>query len=755
MADSVVEGVVMGVVERVVMGVVEGLVEGVAEGVGEGMVASVVDDVEKGVGEDIVDIVVEDLVKDLRTLGGFANPLKYDIPINQPVAQVQDHRLPALLSQGYSSPSENTEDPLPSYCQPGRRYVQLQVTAVPNSIDASYEETTQLSLTVKTRWDTSKLGARVRRYAARDCPVELPPSIPLPTRDLPRVSLLSRIRPEHKFPPPPPAGSLPLIAVGLTTRPPHNRESPPTSLSTFLPHILLAINPEGCPRPCHSQISSPWNPHSENGQWVKRDRQGMAGGGVAVRFKEALQVQVLQANILAWMQRFFCVLSSPVALLSCPVDSYENLLVVQSLVDHVDFPTHIHGRMLDPLISDLQDDSVRCHQLQQVGDVGVKCDEASTRIIWPWNRADWSSMRRDLHDTDLNNRLLDFWIYSSFTYHIASTSPNPRTSPGLVIDVDLLQRSSMMRGSSRLTLNLLLLLSRDWQDALDNGLDTLVIALDISGAFDRMWHRDLLEKLRAKRIEGNLLLLPADYRRTLSVVVNYQTSRDFPIEALVPQGSVLGPILWNVYNIDSILTTSDNKCQRYQPTLMIELYPMVISSSPAAAYAVVDRILFEEVPLSLLDYMTILRVDFDKHLKFDKHFNNSDRKASRLGSPPWESPLDIAITVNSLEHRRDVAVPTVFRKAQVQEVPHLAGLRLPLRATQRSTRTMLSSFQLVEVPRSRDSQHQRAFIARVSRLWNLFTAAMPDVGKMTTQQVKMAAHTWQATLPTPLILLRT
>ncbi|XP_042205388.1 uncharacterized protein LOC121854718 [Homarus americanus] len=86
----------------------------------------------------------------------------------------------------------------------------------------------------------------------------------------------------------------------------------------------------------------------------------------------------------------------------------------------------------------------------------------------------------------------------------------------------------------------LLPLPRDWQDALDNGLDTLVIALDIMGAFYRVWHRGLLKKNRAKEIEGNLLLL-ADYLRgrTLRVVINGQTSRDFPFEALVPRGSVL------------------------------------------------------------------------------------------------------------------------------------------------------------------------------------------------------------------------
>ncbi|XP_042231254.1 uncharacterized protein LOC121872535 [Homarus americanus] len=63
---------------------------------------------------------------------------------------------------------------------------------------------------------------------------------------------------------------------------------------------------------------------------------------------------------------------------------------------------------------------------------------------------------------------------------------------------------------SGFTSDLLLLLSRDWQDALDNDLDTLVISLETAGDFDRVWHRGFLEKLRAKGIEGNHLLLLAD-----------------------------------------------------------------------------------------------------------------------------------------------------------------------------------------------------------------------------------------------------
>ena len=105
----------------------------------------------------------------------------------------------------------------------------------------------------------------------------------------------------------------------------------------------------------------------------------------------------------------------------------------------------------------------------------------------------------------------------------------------------------------RSTSDFLILLSQEWQDILDEGLHTLV-ALDIAGAFDRVWHADLMAKLKAKGINGGLLMLLEDYLagRTLWVVVNGRTSPPNTIGASVPQGSVLGPVLWNVY-IDDLL----------------------------------------------------------------------------------------------------------------------------------------------------------------------------------------------------------
>ena len=405
----------------------------------------------------------------------------------------------------------------------------------------------------------------------------------------------------------------------------------------------------------------------------------------------------------------------------------------------------------------------------------------------------------------------------------------------------------------RSTSDLLMLLTRNWQDALDDGQDTVVVALDIAGAFDRVWHGGLLEKLRAKGIQGDLLLLLGNYLqgRTLQVVVNGQASESLPVEASVPQGSVLGPVLWNIY-VDDLLqqlpavSAYADDCtlscsyprhdsvraadevnqqlsviQEWGTRWQVNFAPektqaMVVSRSPAAGPAVEGRLRFGGVPLPLQKAVKVLGVEVDRELRFDGHIKHIANKAShrvsalrrvasfldrggklllykaqirpyleyaalswmscaashtkRLDSiqrralrlvdaadppdppdPPAQfepvSPLD------SLEHRRDVAALVVFHKAQVQGVLHLAGLRQPPKIATRSTRTVLTSGDAVEVPRSRASQHQRTFVGRVSRMWNIFTAAVPHIQEMNTQSVKLAANRWRLSKPTPLRLV--
>ena len=73
--------------------------------------------------------------------------------------------------------------------------------------------------------------------------------------------------------------------------------------------------------------------------------------------------------------------------------------------------------------------------------------------------------------------------------------------------------------------------------------------LDISKAFDKVWHDGLLYKLKSNGISGNLLKFFENYifNRHQRVTLNGSESSWRSISAGVPQGSVLGPLLFLVY----------------------------------------------------------------------------------------------------------------------------------------------------------------------------------------------------------------
>ena len=73
--------------------------------------------------------------------------------------------------------------------------------------------------------------------------------------------------------------------------------------------------------------------------------------------------------------------------------------------------------------------------------------------------------------------------------------------------------------------------------------------LDISKAFENDWHQGLLYKLKQNGISGNLLETLTDFLkdRKQRVVLNGQNSSWANIDARVPQGSVLGPLLFLIH----------------------------------------------------------------------------------------------------------------------------------------------------------------------------------------------------------------
>ena len=133
------------------------------------------------------------------------------------------------------------------------------------------------------------------------------------------------------------------------------------------------------------------------------------------------------------------------------------------------------------------------------------------------------------------------------------------------------------------TINQLLFIVNEIHEAFDNPkcFEVRAVFLDIAKAFDKVWHEGLIFKLKQNGISGNLLNFCESYlhNRKQRVALTGSHSEYSPIEPGVPQGSVLGPLLFLIY-INDLETNIKSNVKFFADNTM--LYSVVMDPAQTA-----------------------------------------------------------------------------------------------------------------------------------------------------------------------------